>query len=376
MSKTWDVAIAGGGIIGAAIAFELAGRGLRVIVLDKQTPGSESSWAAAGMLSPAPHTERDIPLVPLAVASLAIYPEFVAAVEDAGGERAKFQPCGAIETLFAQDAGRELSTLLALHSGLGLETEPLALSDAFELEASLGRNLRAAALRHSEACVDNRAFTAAILRAAEKRGVEFRSDSPVEAIISDGSKCLGLIAGEEKIIAWNTVIAAGCFSAQIEGAARYAPVKPVRGQMVALRSDHVDLKHVLRSERGYIVPRGEGVCVAGSTLENAGFVKRVTPGGIEKILAAAIEMVPGLADAEIIETWCGLRPGTPDHLPSLGTTDIKGLVIATGHYRNGILLTPITARLVAAWITGEQIALDCRAYNPMRFSASPQTPQS
>lgn len=322
------------------------------------------------MLSPAPHTERDIPLVPLAVASLAIYPEFVAAVEEASGERAKFQPCGAIETLFSADAERELSTLLALHTGLGLETEPLEISQAFELEPSLGRDLRTAALRHSEACVDNRAFTAAILAAAAARGAEFRSESPVESVLSDGERCAGLIAGGEKILARHAVIAAGCFSAQIEGVARYVPVKPVRGQMVALSSEHVDLKHVLRSERGYIVPRGGGICVAGSTLENVGFVKRVTPGGIEKILAAAIEMVPGLADAEIVETWSGLRPGTPDHLPSLGITDIEGLIIATGHYRNGILLTPITARLVASWITGEPIALDCRAYSPMRFARS------
>jgi glycine oxidase len=216
--------------------------------------------------------------------------------------------------------------------------------------------------------VDNRAFTSVVLRAAEASGAKFRTNSPVEEIIVARERCVGVVADGEKIAARHVVIAAGCYSRQIEGVEKYAPVRPVRGQMIAMRSEHVDLKHVLRSEKGYIVPRGNGVCVAGSTLENAGFVKRVTPDGIAKILHAALEMVPGLADAEVIETWSGLRPGTPDHLPSLGPTDIEGLSIATGHYRNGILLTPITARLIASWITGERIAIDCDAFSPMRFA--------
>jgi glycine oxidase len=368
MKKTWDVAIAGGGIIGGAIAFELARRGVSAIVLDKQSPGNEASWAAAGMLSPTPHSAHDIPLLPLMAASAAIYPEFVAAVEAASGERACFQQIGAMEALFAPDAEREMNTLLALHHGLGLQTDPLPLAQAFELEPSLSRNVGAVALRDSEACVDSRAFTSAVLRAAAASGAEFRTDSPAEEIVLVNDRCAGVIAGGEKVSARNVVIAAGCYSAQIDGVARYAPVRPVRGQMVAMRSDHVDLKHVLRSEKCYIVPRGNGICVAGSTLEDVGFVKRVTPDGIAKILNAVLEMVPGLADAEVIETWSGLRPATPDHLPSLGTTDIEGLIIATGHYRNGILLTPITARLMAAWITGERIAIACDAFSPMRFA--------
>ncbi len=286
MTKTWDVAIAGGGIIGGAIAFELARRGVSVIVLEKQSPGNEASWAAAGMLSPTPHTAHDIPLLPLMAASAAIYPEFVAAVESTSGERACFQQIGAMEALFATDAEREMNTLLALHHGLGLQTDALPLAQAFELEPSLSRNARAVALRDSEACVDNRAFTSAVLRAATASDAEFRTDSPVEEIVLTNDRCAGVIAGGEKISARNVVIAAGCYSAQIDGAARYAPVRPVRGQMVAMRSDHVDLKHVLRSEKCYIVPRGNGICIAGSTLENVGFVKRVTPDGIAKILNA------------------------------------------------------------------------------------------
>jgi glycine oxidase len=372
MSKTWDVAIAGGGIIGGAIAFELARRGVSVIVLEKRVPGTEASWAAAGMLSPTPHSAHDIPLLPLLSASAAIFPEFVAAVESASGKRALFQQVGALEALFASDAEREMNTLLALHHGLGLQTDPIPLAQAFELEPALSREVRAAALRDLEGCVDNRALTSTVLAAAAASGAEFRSDSPVEEIIVAEGCCTGVIAGGEKISARHVVIAAGCFSKQIEGVASYAPVRPVRGQMVAIRSDHVDLKHVLRSEKCYIVPRANGICVVGSTLENVGFVKRVTPDGIAKILNGALEMVPGLGDAEVIETWSGLRPDTPDHLPSLGKTDVEGLIIATGHFRNGILLTPITARLVAAWITGERIAISCDAFSPMRFVNSPK----
>ena len=153
-------------------------------------------------------------------------------------------------------------------------------------------------------------------------------------------------------------------------AAPYAPTIPVRGQMVALRHSGTPIRHVLRSERGYLVPRGvesPQTVVVGSTIENAGYEKRVTSGGIEKILSAANELVPELANAEIIETWSGLRPGTPDQLPILGPVDIDGLVFATGHYRNGILLAPVTAKLIGEWITERRTSIDWEAFSPLRF---------
>ncbi len=368
--KTCDVLIAGGGIIGGAIAFELAGRGLRVILCDSQTPGREASWAAAGMLSPPPDSMDAIPLVPLARASLARYPEFIAAVEQASGRPAYYRSVGAIEAFFSGDAQRELSTMIALHRGLGLNTEPLPLDEAFALEPALNREAAACAIFTFEACVDNRAMTAAVLAAAAARGVEIRTNAPVEELLCAANRCTGAVAGGERIDAGHTVVAAGCFSGRIAGAARYAPVRPARGQMVALRSERMEIGHVIRSAKAYIVPRGGGKFVAGSTIENVGFEKRVTPAGIRRILDAALEIAPGLADAEIVETWSGLRPDTPDHLPILGPTDTEGLWIATGHYRNGILLTPITAKLLADWITGTPTALDTEAFSPMRFANS------
>lgn len=367
--KTYDVIIAGGGIIGGAIAFELAQRKLRVLVMDRQAPGHEASWAAAGMLSPAPDSADAIPLVPLARASMKIYPEFVASVESVSGMSAGFRPYGAIEALFDPDAENKMAAVIAEHHKLGLDTEILHIEDAAVLERHLSHSVRAAAILRQEAAIDNRAFTRAILRAAELSGVEFRADSRVEALQLDGAgKCAGVIVAGEGISAEHVVIAAGFASSTIEGIAKYAPTIPMRGQMVALQSEKIDLHRVIRSERGYIVPRGNGRCVTGSTIENVGIEKRVTPQGIGKILSAAVEMIPALGDAAIAETWCGLRPDTPDHLPSLGPTNIEGLLIATGHFRNGILLAPITAKLIAEWITNQKTSVDWGAFSPMRFA--------
>ena len=376
MSDSYDVLIAGAGIIGASIAFELAGRGARVAVLDRQPPGREASWAAAGMLSPPPDSASAIPLVPLARASLARYPEFIAAVEEASGQNCGYRAHGAIEALFSGSADRELSTLVALHHGLGLPTEVLRPEEAVKLEPALNPELRAAAQMTFEACVDNRALTAAVVAAAISRGVEFVTHSRVDAILQHDNRCIGVISAGERIEAGTTVIAAGCFSAAIAGAAPFAPVKPIRGQMVALKSAEIDLRHVLRSERGYIVPRGSGLCVAGSTLEDVGYEKGITPQGITRILSMAMELVPALSAAEIVETWSGLRPDSPDHLPILGPTDLQGLVIATGHYRNGILLTPITAKLIAEWITEQRVSFAWDDFSPKRFAKSENSPGS
>jgi glycine oxidase len=367
--KTYDAIIAGGGIIGGAIAFELVRRKLRVLLIDRQSPGHEASWAAAGMLSPAPDSADAIPLVPLARASLNIYPEFVAAVEEVSGMKAGYRPHGALEALFGADAESKLSAMIALHQELRLDTESLRIEDAAALEPHLSRELRAAAFLRHEAAVDNRALTRAILRAAESSGVEFRANSFVEKLaLDEANRCAGVIASGERFSAIHVVIAAGFASSTIAGIAKYAPTLPMRGQMIAFQSDSVDLRHVLRSERGYIVPRGNGRCVAGSTIENVGLERRVTPQGISKILNATLEMVPALAQAAITETWCGLRPDTPDHLPSLGSTDIEGLLIATGHFRNGILLAPITAKLIAEWITTRHTSVSWDDFSPMRFA--------
>jgi glycine oxidase len=214
----------------------------------------------------------------------------------------------------------------------------------------------------------------AVFATARGRGARIESGRRVTGLLLDGGRCAGVLTDEEKISAHQVILAAGCFSANVfppgSPMARYSPTRPVRGQIIAFRHGGTTLGTVLRSERGYLVPRRNGMIVAGSTSEEAGFEKRVTPEGLRKIKEAAIELMPSLAEAPEVDSWCGLRPGTPDDLPILGPTDTPGLLMATGHYRNGILLAPITAKLTRSWILGKgALPLDTSAFSPMRFSA-------
>ena len=359
--NTYDVVIVGGGIIGGSIAFELSRRNLRVAVVDRQELMREASWAAAGMLSPAPDCPAAIPLVPLGRASLALYPQFVASIEESSNMRIGYCTDGALEVLFHGDAERELSTLVALHHGLGLACEPLRLEEAGEMAPAL-----------DEASVDSRELNAALLAATKTAGVTLCPGVEVISLVKDGERCAGVkTADGGEFSAGQVVMAAGCWTSLLPEAAPYAPTRPVRGQMAALRHTGKPIRHVLRSERGYIVPRDHSSpqkLVVGSTLENAGYEKRVTSGGLEKILGAVNELAPELAGAEILETWCGLRPGTPDQLPILGPTGVEGPVMATGHYRNGILLAPVTAKLIAEWITEGRTSLSWEDFSPLRFA--------
>jgi glycine oxidase len=366
--KTFDVVIAGGGLIGGAIALELAQAGLRVGLFERGEPGREASWASAGILSPAPESPGMIPMVPLGKASMNLYPGFVANVEEISGQSVGLRPFGTMDSLFSRDAPRDLSTLIALHHGLGLKAEPLRPEDAREIEPAISPDVEAAALRPEEASIDNRALTRAVLESARKSGAEIFPEHAVEAIRREGGRCAGLRVRGENVAAKWTVIAAGCFSGNIAGAEAYAPVRPAKGQMVSLRADEIKIERVLWSEKVYLVPRNDGRILAGATVEYVGFDKQVTAGAVKKILSDAIELVPGLADARIEETWAGLRPDSPDHLPILGPTDLKGLLMATGHFRSGVLLTPITARLVREWITEQRVSVDWERLSPMRFA--------
>jgi glycine oxidase len=355
-----------------AIALELSRAGLRVALYDRQQPGQEASWASAGIISPAPESPSMIALVPLGKASAAQYPEFVAQVEEISGKNTGFRPKGTLQALFSREAKAELSTIVALHHGLGLKAEPLRPDDARELEPCLSEKVEAAVLRPDECSVDNRALTEAVLEAAQRSGAEIFPGNGARAVWREGSRCRGLVLQNGRIEAKWTIIAAGCFSAAIEGVAVHAPVIPAKGQMVALRAEDVAIERVLWSEWVYLVPRNNGRIIAGATVEHSGFDKRTTAGGIQKILSAAIDLAPGLANAHIVETWAGLRPDSPDHLPILGPAELDGLLIATGHFRSGILLTPITARLMREWIMEQRVSLDWERFSPSRFQSADQ----
>jgi len=366
--KTFDVAIAGGGLIGASIAFELARAGFQVGLFDKQDPGKEASWASAGILSPAPESPSMIALVPLGKASMELYPEFVAEIEELAGLQVGYRAKGTVEVITSRQAREEMSTVIALHHGLGLQAEPLSPEDARELEPNLRDDLEGAVLRPAEASVDSRLLVQAILASARKSGAEIHAGIGVESLWLEGSTCKGLVTDGEKISATHTVIAAGCFSAQIHGAEKYAPVRPAKGQMISLICPEARVERVLWGDDIYLVPRNDGRILAGATVEYKGFDKTLTAGGQRKLFAAAIELVPALENARVEETWAGLRPDSPDHLPILGPTDLRGLIIATGHFRSGVLLTPITAKLVTEWILTGSAPVDGERFSPLRFA--------
>lgn len=375
--KTYDVAIIGAGVIGSSIAFELAAEKLRVAVFDRQRPGQEASWAAAGMLSPAPDSPRDIPLAPLSCESLRLYPEFVAAVEETSGRSVGYERQGAFELFFGAQAEDECDRRVSQCKQLGITIEALARGATPDWEDGIGRQARAAAWLPEEGRVEPRLLTKALLLAARRRAVEVQGECAVTDLLIQHDRCIGLVAGGEEISAGQVIVSAGCFSGQIGGSAqvlgRYAPTRPVRGQMLALQPDEFSPKRVLRTENGYLVPRRDGRVVAGSTSEDAGFEKRVTPQGINKILDTALKLLPSLSGAAIVETWSGLRPGTPDDLPILGPLDIEGLLIATGHYRNGILLAAITAKLVREWVVLGRTSFSVERFSPLRFAKHPLT---
>lgn len=366
--------------MGGALAFELARARLGVLLLERGEPGQEASWAAAGMLMPAPDAEDSVPLVPLARESDRHYPDFISAVEAASGKSTGYRRDGALEIFFGPEGEAERDRRIVTIRSHGISAEAITLEEARRKEPTLGNAAQAALWIEDEARVDPRALTGAVLLAASRAGAEIRGNSDVVSIIVEGGHCQGVLtvarrkisAGPvavktaEKINSQHVVIAAGCYSNSIGGTERYAPTRPVRGQMVAMAAEKVP-HIVLRSEQGYVVPREDGRAVAGSTLENAAFDKQVTPAGLLQILGAAVELAPALANAAVVETWAGLRPDTPDHLPVLGPTDIEGLHIATGHYRNGILLAPATAKCLSEWIAAGKTSPFFDTFSPLRF---------
>jgi glycine oxidase len=375
--KSFDVVIAGGGLIGVAIALELSRADVQVAVFDAQEPGHEASWASAGILSPAPENPGMIALVPLGKASLAMYPDYISLVEELGRSSTGYRGKGTVEALFSRHAREELNTIVALHHGLGLKAEALSAKDARELEPALSEQLQAAVLRPDEASVDSRRLLEALLAAVKRSGAQVFAGSPVRSIWREASRCLGIVLDSGgKVAAKRTVIAAGCFSSKIAGVEEFAPVRPAKGQMASLRCAAAKIERVLWSERIYLVPRNDGRILAGATVEHVGFDKAVTAAGVHANLDGAIELSPVLASAHLEATWAGLRPDTPDHLPIIGATDIEGLLIATGHFRSGVLLAPITAKMVAEQVLEKTPSCDGERFSPLRFRIARESSQA
>lgn len=367
-----DVVVIGGGLVGSSIAFELARQKLRVVVLDSGQPAGEASWAAAGMLTLAAEAGTDEHLFRLARASLEEYPAFITAVESMSGIHTGYRRCGALELFFGADGVQAQRQHGARLAGFRIVAEELGSSKVQALEPAVNPEVTAAIRLHDEAVVDSRRLTRAVLVAAQRLGVEIRPGTPARAVQAEAKGCEVVLASGEHLAAGHVVIAAGAASTQLGGVGRYAPTRPARGQIVVLEGSRLPLQHTLRTPGGYLVAHDDGRLLAGSTVEDAGFEHAVTAGGLLHILQTAVRMVPDVARLPVLETYSGLRPDTPDHLPILGPTDLPGVSVATGHFRNGILLAPVTARLARAWILGEPTDISLEPFSPLRFLGQSQ----
>jgi glycine oxidase len=346
--KTWDVIIIGGGIIGLSLAIALRKRGAGVLVVERGEPGREASHAAGGML-----VESEVPdvLQSMAAASARLHPEFARELQLESGINVDLREYGTLVFPSPQH-GREMP----------FSPLPAPLS---ELEPALSTGNRPAFLL-KERSVDPRALTAAAVKTAKVRGVDFSSGDHVTAVnLSDG-QVSGVTTNKTSFLTDKVINCAGAWSGQIGPHA--FPVRPVKGQMLCLATHRQELlKHVIRTPEAYLIPRSDGRLLVGATVEEAGFDKRTDADTMLHFQRVAIALVPQLADARILENWAGLRPGTPDALPILGETRTPGYYVATGHFRDGILLAPITAQLMAALVSGEKPAHDLSPFSPARF---------
>lgn len=352
-----DVVVVGGGIIGLAVAWSARARGLSVTLLERGHTGEGTSRVAAGMLAPIAEVEfgdSGRRVLEFGMRSAAAWPAFAAQLEEAAGMAVGLRPSGTLLLARDPDDARELERQLAFRESLGLPARRLAPSAARELEPALAPTVRLALEAPDDHSVDPRLVLAALRRACECAGVQLREHTPVAAVALDPSqtRLTGVVLEDGQTLgASQVVLAAGPWSSQIAGLPEHAQVsvRPVKGQILRLADPAGPglLQRVIRFQGGYLVPRGDGRYVLGATMEERGFEHTPTAGGVYELLRAAREVVPGVLELEIEELGVGLRPGTPDNAPLIGPGSLDGLVWATGHHRNGILLAPLTATLVA-----------------------------
>jgi glycine oxidase len=348
-----NVAIIGAGVIGLGIAWRLAMRGVPVAVFDKGVCGAGASHAAAGMLAACAEAEPgEEALVTLGRASQARWPAFAAELKQASGVDVGLRPEGTLVVALTSDDQARLSHQLVFQQKLGLPLQWITAAETRRREPHLAGKLAGAVFSPEDTQVDNRKLAAALRIAAEAAGAGISEHQAVKTISNDAGRVDGIVLADgRKVAADVVVLAAGAWSRSIEGLAPELrpPVRPIKGQMLALRMDPTAplLTHVVWAPGAYLVPRLDGRLLVGATVEEKGYDTSLTAGGILTLLEAAWRVVPAVEELPIDEMWVGHRPGSRDDAPILGTGLIDGLIYATGHHRNGILLTPITADAIA-----------------------------
>jgi glycine oxidase len=369
--------IIGAGVIGLGIAWRLAQAGCKVTVYDRGEAGRGASWAAAGMLAAAVETEPgEEPLLPLTLESQRLWPDFAAELEAATGISVEYRDEGTLVVALNRDDAESLRHSYEFQKGLGLDLDWLNAAEARRREPHLKPGIAAAVSSRNDHQVENRCLARALIAACRGAGVELHEHCAVEEVVIAGGRARGVETGRGREMADAVVLAAGAWSREIGGipAAHRPPVRPIKGQMLSLQMDPAAplLRHVVwLPNGGYLVPRNDGRLIVGGTVEERGFDTSITAGGMLTLIEGAWRAVPAIEELPIVETWVGFRPGSRDDAPMLGASGIDGLIIATGHHRNGILLTPISAAVISAYLLTGQLPEMAQPFDPQRFAAAP-----
>ncbi len=371
--------IIGAGVIGLGIAWRLAQAGCVVAVYDKGEAGHGASWAAAGMLAAAVETEPgEEPLLPLTLESQRLWPDFARELLAATGISCEYRDEGTLVVALNRDDAETLRHSYDFQKGLGLGIEWLNAAEARRLEPHLKPGIAAAVLSRDDHQVENRALARALAAACRAAGVTLHEHCPVTEVVMTAGRASGVETARGREDADIVVLAAGAWSREVGGipSAYQPPVRPIKGQMLAVQMDPRApiLRHVVWLPRGYLVPRNDGRLIIGGTVEERGFDTTITAGGMLALIEGAWRAVPTIEELPIAETWVGFRPGSRDDAPMLGPSGIDGLVVATGHHRNGILLTPVSAAVVSAYILSGRLPEMARPFDPQRFARKPPPP--
>ena len=374
--SSFEVIVVGGGVAGLGVAWELGQRGRRVLVLEGRHVGAGATWAAAGMLAPSAEIGfEELDLYALGRDSLARWPVFARRLEAASGQPVGYRDEGTLVVADDRDSLRALRRLFEFQTAHGVPVEWLSGEEAVDLEPMLSPRLPAAIIAPRDHQVDNRAVLRALHRAALSSGVDVREGAPVARVIPGASRPEVTLDDGTTLDAHAVVLAAGAWSANLGGLDPAPPVRGVKGQALALRLDPdrgLDLRHVVRGPDAYLVPKADRRLVIGATSEDGVPDTRVTGGGVFRLLEGAVAVVPAVEEMELVETWAAQRPASRDHAPLLGQSPHPGVFYATGHYRHGVLLAPVTAEEVAAAVdrtlTGApETAPVLAPFAPLRF---------
>ncbi|WP_069811797.1 glycine oxidase ThiO [Streptomyces sp. TP-A0874] len=376
-SSSHDVLVVGGGVIGLVTAWRAAQRGLRTAVADP-APGGGAARVAAGMLAAVTELHYgEEALLGLNLAAARGYASFVEELEEASGQSVGFRACGTLAVALDADDRAQLRDLHGLQRGLGLESQWLTGRECRRLEPLLAPGVRGGLRVDGDHQVDPRLLASALLRAAERAGVVFHRQWAESLSVRAGRATGVRLTDGTGIHAEQTVVAGGSLSGRLAGlpAEVLPPVRPVKGQVLRLRVPKGlapflsrTVRAVVRGGQVYLVPRESGELVIGATSEELGWDTTVTAGGVYQLLRDAHELVPGVTELPLTETSAGLRPGSPDNAPLLGPTALPGLLLATGHHRNGVLLTPVTGDALAEALTTGELTPEARPFSPDRFA--------